>query len=287
MRVVFSDESVSDEIEIVTAIILNLDAQHDPLVGDIEAILTDVFKNAAKATAFELKGKRLAADLRNGLKDEARYAAELLPQVLSLSCRHQFPIFYGAYDRNGFKKVEDYLNGFVRPYTKIWKESLHPDPAFGECLSRVNKYASNSCPKDKLLWIHDNAGHKMASKRVVLAQHRFFELLRMYPPTLTPEGELIPPSVTSFGIGPAGYAIQTPQMRVVDTIYFGDSKNSRLLQFADLCCSVIRSHLLVAHEYIEKDDNRGVLARFYSFIQDAVQNDGVPPMFSKARPWSV
>ena len=76
-------------------------------------------------------------------------------------------------------------------------------------------------------------------------------------------------------------------MRVVDTIYFGDSKNSRLLQFVDLCCSVIRSHLLVAHEYIEKDDNRGVLARFYSFIQDAVQNDGVPPMFSKARSWSV
>jgi len=106
------------------------------------------------------------------------------------------------------------------------------------------------------------------------------EIRRLYQEELEQKREI------SYGIGKAEFSIPTPNIRIIDTIYFGDSANSRLLQFADLCCSVIGAHLLVTHGYLKPDDKAVVLAPFYPLIQDSIANDGVPPAFSKARPWT-
>jgi hypothetical protein len=89
----------------------------------------------------------------------------------------------------------------------------------------------------------------------------------------------------TYGIGKAGFSIQTHEIRIIDTVYFGDSANSRLLQFADLCCSVIAADLLVTHEYVKPDEKYVTLAPFYPLIQEGVVNDGVPPLYSRKRMW--
>jgi hypothetical protein len=68
-------------------------------------------------------------------------------------------------------------------------------------------------------------------------------------------------------------------------VYFGDSANSRLLQIADLCCSVITAHLLVTYGYVSNSKDKRMLAPFYPLIQGQIVGHGVPPKFSKMRVW--
>jgi hypothetical protein len=82
VRVVFSDEagvgSKKDEpITVIAGLLLNLDTQCEPLVSDIEDILTDVFKDAGRATEYEIKGGRLSDDLKSG-REKGKYAKELV-----------------------------------------------------------------------------------------------------------------------------------------------------------------------------------------------------------------
>jgi Protein of unknown function (DUF3800) len=198
---------------------------------------------------------------------------------LSLATSHQFPIFYGAFERAGYKKIEDHLKHLRQPLQRIWRTGVRPDPAFAECLDRVNRYVSTLVPDEKILWIHDHAGAMTVPKHVELAWRRMAEIRFLYQEEARKKRQF------TYGSGKAGISIQTPNIRIVDSVYFGDSVSSRLLQFADLCCSAIGAHLLVTHEYIQTDDKRAVLAPFYPLIQGAVVTDGIPPVFSKARMW--
>lgn len=224
-------------------------------------------------------GQRLARDLRSG-REKGKYANELLHRLLLLPARHQFPIFYGATDRAGYKKQEGYLTELRRSLSRALQHVVSIDPTFGDCLRRVNTYVSHS--DEKILWIHDHAGRLTTAKHFELAAYRLQEIIQAHAPNSL-AGES--PKPLRFGIGKAGVALRIPHLHIADAIYFGDSTNSRLLQLADLYCSVITAHLLAMYEYVDKKHNKTVLSSFYRFIQGQVVNDCTPPALSRWRPW--
>jgi Protein of unknown function (DUF3800) len=282
MKVIFSDESgvgseAEEPITVITALMLDLDSQWEPLISDVETTLATTLKGPGQATGYEIKGDRLSKDLRSG-RGYREQATQILNGLLSLPTKHQFPIFYGSFDRAGFKKVEDYLKGLRHSLRKVLQASVRVDPAFGEALHHVNTYTDTSVPKEKVLWIHDrNSG--VVSKNVELAYLRLQGIARMQHEQLREKGSI------TFGGGRAGFSIPSSNIHIVDTIYFGNSVDSRLLQLADLYCSIITSHLLVTYGYFGKTHKTAVLAPFYSLIAGQVVNDGVPPALSKNRSW--
>jgi hypothetical protein len=283
VRVVFSDESgVGSEDQLITviaAIMVNLDKQWDLLIADIEEILADVFKDAGKATEYEIHGDRLAKDLKSG-REKGKYSEELLHRLLLLPAKHQFPIFYGATERAGYEKQEEYLKGLRRSLSKPLRHGVTIDPTFGDCLRRANDYVNTS--SEKILWIHDHAGRLTTAKHFELLAYRLQEIIQAHAPKSLVGGS---PKPLTFGVGRAGPSLRTPGLHVVDAIYFGDSANSRLLQLADLCCSVITAHLLATYEYAAKGHKKTVLSSFYRLIQNQVVSDGTPPALSKWRRW--
>jgi Protein of unknown function (DUF3800) len=279
VRAIFSDESTASgngsQITVVAGILLNLDTQCDPLIQDIETALADAFGSEGRSTDWEIKGSQLAKALRNGRKKDDAKAA--LTGILPLTFAHQFRVFYGAVDHAGFEKTRPYYDGLRKEFKRIWPTGVRSDLAFAECLMRVNRYVSKCAPKEKVLWIHDNAGSMTIAKYVELQLQRTIAVSQMY---LNHEKGV---KEIKFGSGKAGITLNTPNIRIADTIFFGDSASSRLLQFADLCCSVIAAHLLVAHGYVEASNKDVILASYYPLIQDSVDNDGVAPLLSRAR----
>jgi hypothetical protein len=79
--------------------------------------------------------------------------------------------------------------------------------------------------------------------------------------------------------------MQPSDSHIADTIYFGASSDSRALQLADLCCSVITAHLRVTYDYNRQKQPRRELAPYYSLISRQVVNDGTPPALSRSRRW--
>jgi hypothetical protein len=80
MRVVYSDESgtgsiAEEPITVVTALMLNLDSQWEPVHQDLEAL--------RPSPTFEFKGGRLFRELRNGRRRER--ADAILRGILSHS----------------------------------------------------------------------------------------------------------------------------------------------------------------------------------------------------------
>jgi hypothetical protein len=283
VRVVFSDESgIGSEDQLVTviaAIMLNLDKQCDPLIADIEEILADVFRDPGKATDYEIHGDRLARDLKSG-REKGKYSKELLHRLLLLPAKHQFPIFYGATERAGYKKQEEYLKGLRRSLSKALRHAVNIDPTFGDCLRHTNAYVTTS--GEKILWIHDQAGRLTTAKHFELAAYRLQEIIQTHASKALVD---VRPKPLSFGVGRAGPSLRTFGLHIADAIYFGDSANSRLLQLADLCCSVITAHILATYEYVDKGHKKTVLSSFYRLIQSQVVNDGTPPALSKWRRW--
>lgn len=279
VRAVFSDESTTKNdqpITVVAGILLNLDTQCDPLINDIEAALAAAYGNEGRSTFHEMKGSKLARDLRTG-REEGQHAAAVLDRVLPLVHSHQFTIFYGALDHQGYVRSKEYYEGLRQPLGVIWGAGMRPDLAFAECLIRVNRYVSTFVPPEKVLWIHDNAGPMTIAKYAELQFYRSIEVIHTYLNFEANKRQI------TYGIGKAGLTLPTPNIRIADTIFFGDSASSRLLQYADLCCSVISAHLLVAHGYIGANDTSATLASYYSLIQDSVASDGSAPMLSRAR----
>ena len=97
------------------------------------------------------------------------------------------------------------------------------DVAFRECMDKVDGYLETVAPREKILWIADTCRDIPRMKMIQLMQ-------RIYTAS----------NVNSdFGLGSERF-----QSHLIDSVYFGDSHESRALQLADVFCSVIAGHLV-------------------------------------------
>jgi hypothetical protein len=221
VQVVYSDESGTgsrkDELVVVVAgLMLNVDSQWHPVLQSIESAAAE-YLGGEKVSRYEIKGSHLYGKIRKGDAGAEKFLAALV----SIPSRHRVPVFYGAVDRAGFKHVQ-ILEGEQN-------KSLSPAGAFREaltdCLFQVETYANTFVPKEQILWIHDNGTYNDQAKK-----------------SLKETRDIINESSwsdrqTILGIAPY------PVTHVVDTIYFGNSHESRAIQLADVCCSTIVRHL--------------------------------------------
>ncbi len=236
VRVVYSDESgtgnLKDEpITVVAAIMLNLDSQWE----SVDASLAQL------PSRREFKGKGLYKDLRKNR--HVTEADKILRLFLSIPVNHHIPIFFGAVDRASFARNKKGLLGvgsLASSHTVL-------DSAFEHCFDQVDSYALSAFPRERVLWIAD---HNEPSEGDIRQRHHWFNIgVAVDVPGL-------------MGLRPAK---ETHQPRIVDTLYFGHSKHSRLLQLADICCSTIMLHLrkqLIAEPY-------------YALIRRRVVHDGI------------
>jgi hypothetical protein len=125
--------------------------------------------------------------------------------LCSIPAARQVEIFSGAVDRNAL--------GSLLPY----------DVAFRVCLDDVESYVDKFIPKENVLWIAD-VGHQSDLKMSFNMQ----QIMSLSSTT------------AALGLSPDNAF----ESHIADTIYFGDSHESRALQLADVCCSVIAGHLL-------------------------------------------
>jgi hypothetical protein len=68
------------------------------------------------------------------------------------------------------------LKTLKQPLARVLQKSVRIDPAFGEVLLRVNTYVNTFAKKEKMLWIHDNAGRLQVPKNFELAFMRALEM---------------------------------------------------------------------------------------------------------------
>ena len=130
----------------------------------------------------------------------------LLTGLLSLPVKHGVPIFYAAVSRA-------WLHKDPSRNSEITEAGL----AFLTCALRVNAWIHSLNPNEQVLWIADNSrvakemrtAHTVFHDKPIVGQ---FEFMRL--------------------------------RHIIDTIYFGDSKNSRALQLADACNFAIKRHLM-------------------------------------------
>jgi len=118
------------------------------------------------------------------------------------------------------------------------------DVAFDICLEKVDQYVNTLLPKENVIWISDTTGKQKRLKHGLLT-YQIFETIKFGP-----DNKLSPHTA-----------------RIVDTIYFGDSKESRFLQLADLCCATIKFHLM----------KQGYAEELYDLIHPQIASSGYWP----------
>lgn len=257
LRVVYSDESgIGDDsqpITVVTAILLNLDSQWFPISTELTALLRRVPRKLLYGEERELKGSLLFKGFRGKIRGVPKHqAGEILEDILLIAARNRAQIFYGAIDRQGYKA---FLNNF-----SIERVQTDEEAALDECLKRLDGYAETAFPNERILWIADRCGYEKSMKSG-LAHFQFLQVVDSETLIKLSGGKL------------AGRAIRAPRpSHVVDTIYFGDSKESLALQLVDVCCATITQSLLGT------EDGRA----FYRIIRQSVVTDSTPIVYSEA-----
>jgi hypothetical protein len=260
VRVVYSDESgVGPErhepLTVVAGLMLNLDSQWHPLLESIEQALRE-FLGQEDISRYEIKGKNLYQQIRRSTPS----AEKLMTALMSLPQRHLVPIFYGAVSRAGYMYFmrEIYSRSVYRSNPEGRMSIVKPTPdAFSEalkfCLNRVDSYVHAAFPSEQVLWIHDKGSYDDDAKSQLDAVRR----------------------LSASELGPIlrqildGYVERS---HVVDTIYFGDSRESRALQLADACCSTITRHL--------RGDS--VADPYYELLKPQIVSDGTRPEYENA-----
>lgn len=269
VRVVFSDETGLGSIKkeplcVVVALMMNVDSQWDAVHSDCRKPWLTLRK---RLKAKELKGHELLSHLRRKHDPEID---TVLRATMGTLAKHGVPVFYEAIDRAGLEKMGRVLRenivisgpgkveaevdgeevehgpfGLGIVYSKAFgpeftrKFGLPTDPysiAFGLCVEQVDRYVHALIPREKILWISDHAPRFQTDLKDAAQAHKSHtaverELLRRIH------------GVTDSFVS-----------HLVDTIYFGDSKESFMLQLADVCCSVVVGHLLkqpIAEPYYE------------------------------------
>jgi hypothetical protein len=255
VRVVYSDESgvgseKDEPLTVVAALMLNIDSQWHPLLDSIESTLQSILGREDIST-YEIKARLLYHQIG---RDEPT-AKALMAALMTLLHKHLVPVFYGAVDRAGYLYFMREI--FIRSvYSTHAEERLkHVRPtlgAFGEalklCINRVDSFVHTALPDEQVLWIHDKGKYDDAAKRE-LANVRGFGASEL--------GSLLREGLEGY----------LEQSHIVDTIYFGNSRESRALQLADACCSTIT-------RYLRGD---AIAAPYYALLKQQVVNDGARP----------
>jgi hypothetical protein len=274
VQIVFSDESgcgddtVIEPLAVVTAILLNMDNQWEPVRKELEAIRVMMPPKLLDKKHFsltEIKGSLLFKGLRNKInKILPSTAAEALCRILLLVPKHSIHIFHGAIDRVGRK---NFVKRFDAP------EISEQEEAFRECLGRLEDFVHGFLPKEKVLWIADHGGYETAIKEGL----RFHRMMQVLDLTEYLRGKYASDTEEPIGIASWGRGIKLrddPEAAstILDTIYFGHSHESLALQLADVCCSVITQHLIGLEDGSD----------FYEIIRRQVRTDGNQVVYSPA-----
>lgn len=273
VRVVYSDESGvgdnSEPITVVTAIILNMDNQWEPIrdaLTGIRTLMPRKLLHKGHGSPGEIKGSLLFKGLRGKLGEELdrTVAAEKLAEILALIPKHHIHVFHGAIDRAGRKN-------FIGNFGLAKFQQSDSQEAFHECLKRLEDFVYGFLPKEKILWIADHGGFENEIKHG-LNLHRVIEVMDMtdFLKETTEERE----ERRKQGLGKIIKLLDDPEAAspILDTIYFGHSHESLALQLADVCCSVITQQLL------EQKDGTA----FYQIIKPLVKTDGQKIIYSPA-----
>jgi hypothetical protein len=258
VRVAFSDESgvgskKDEPITVVTAVVLNMDRQWEPVSNGLYSIIGAAREKYAELLERKhaLKGKLLYSAIRKKIPG----ADSILRATLELVIEEKLLVFYSAIDRTEFENYRGLLK--ITEHEK----SLTPfDKAFEACFSVVDRTV-RTVSNEQVLWIADRSDRdrESATKRS-LGYHRLYE-------ALIGAGGLI------FGQAPMPLKMGGTS-RIADTVYFGNSHESVALQLADVCCSTITLHLL------EQDYGwTPVVGPYYEILRPAVLNHGMPVMF--------
>jgi hypothetical protein len=275
LRVVYSDESESEPIIVIAALIMNMDEHWANIESELASVKADAPKSLLHKET-ELKGNILYSAVRKvewlrsvgqPIDADLQKARDLLFRILAILIKYPTPIYYGAIDRAGWSNFARHSETGVskwveRPFldriAENPKTTAH-DAAFDECLARVDAFAHAALPKnEQVLWIHDRRGSSQQEHQTKRGLYwtKFLAQQGWDPINLTFAGKQEP-------------------VRIADAIYFGHSDESLALQLADVCCSTISLQLLQMfygskHKYAWP---------FYSIIQRRVMNDGVAPRY--------
>lgn len=224
VRVVYSDETgIGDSIRkepitLVAAIMLNMDSQWSPIKNDVECALSSLM-TPERAARYELKGKKLFSGIRKGYGTPFK----ILSASLNILARHKVPIFYGAVSRIAYQQLTKRINASsskkrTTPHVRYLSGETQ-NLAFFTCASDVDSYVHTGFPAEQVLWVaaKSRADARLQAGLADLRVIKAADLQNM------PGGHLEEPHI----------------IHIADSIYYGDMCESRALQLADLCCSVI------------------------------------------------
>jgi hypothetical protein len=248
VRVVYSDESGTgserdEPVTVVAGVMLNADHQWHPTLQSIESALRSAL-GRDETSNFEIRGRNLYHQVRRG--DEKAHT--LLSELLLIPKQQRLPIFYGAVDRAGYKLFMQKI------YIPSVRAGRNDEPmgtldtfkqALDKCMNLLDSYVHAAFPEEQVLWIHDKGMYDDHAKE----QLNFIR------------------SVGSSGLSEFLRLVEIGYLQkshIVDTVYFGDSRESRALQLADVCCSTITRYL--------RGDT--IAVPYYELLRRQIVNDG-------------
>jgi hypothetical protein len=218
----YSDESgTGDERQepfvLVAALVIHPDSQWEKVSAEIERLVSEHVPLDKQAT-FEFH----AHDLFGQLHRPSHKA--LLEGICRIPFKFHVPIYTGLVHRDGMRILINHDRS--EPVGKKELLRLAQGMAFYLCAQRVETAFCSFIPTERVLWIADRTDANVAMKELL----KLGQLKAVMPDFPT-----------------------TKLDHVIDTIYFGDSRESRALQLADVCNYVIRRHLVgkanAAHYY--------------------------------------
>jgi Protein of unknown function (DUF3800) len=212
--VVYSDESgmgskKDEPITVITAIVLDMDRQWEPVSTAFETIKAATPKRLLDK-GREIKGKLLYSAVRKRIPEANKSLTELLKIIVA----HRIPVFYSAIDRKGFENYREIIK-----ITEREKTMTAYDKAFEDCLALIDD-SIRTFTNEAVLWITDGSDREREdATKTLLAHHRFRETADVLLGRYT--------------------VLKGGRTTIADTIYFGHSHESAALQLADVCCSTI------------------------------------------------
>jgi uncharacterized protein DUF3800 len=224
MRLVYSDEAGIGDVKIEPIVVVAAIAIHgDDQSGPIEKEIQGIMDDLVPKKShdtFEFRASRLFSHLSKGNNEQ------ILRRFLAIIPNHLLPISTGAANRVLMKEN-------AAKYSLPWHEHYPQNMAFLLCAMGIEELFRQQFPEERALWIADETRAKL----------RLQASLRTYQR----ESILSKSSRSRFD-------------HIIDTIYFGDSKQSRFIQLADVCNFFVKRHAM-------KDRSA---ERFYDLIKSRI-----------------
>ncbi len=225
MRLVYFDEAGSSQAETqepiitVASIILHGDLQTGPIERDAEAIIATVPDHFRRDFEFHAKELFSGSDKFKGWRKEQRFAA--LSAFMGLIPKYKLPVHSIGIVKRGFWRAALHLesHGFTRDKQPHF---LH-ESAFMNCAIAVEIWFRYHAASERGICIADDTKARDKIKGN-------FRQLRKEP------------LLTELGadLGADGSKLD----HLIDTIYFGNSKESIFLQLADCCAFFIKRTMM-------------------------------------------